>query len=108
LLFQVAWGGNQTSKVISESDDGLIEPWMRQKGAFTATGVGGSIPTTLEGGDTFVAAVIVASPNVLPARAPQSAAAAAPVVSASPHAATARRDPRSVHPNLAFDMAFSL
>ena len=43
----------------------LIEPWTRHIGAVTGTGARGSIPATLDGGDTLVAAVIVASPNVL-------------------------------------------
>src|SRR5690242_2225270 len=111
LPFQEASGGNQTSKAMSESEDGLIAPWTRQNGAFTATGVGGSLPTTLDGGDTLVAAVIVASPKVFPASAPQSAACAPPPAKESAHAATAlkpaKRALRYAHPDLAFDMAFS-
>ena len=69
LPFQDASGGNHTSNAMSESEDGLIEPSTRQNGAFTATGVGGSFPTTLDGGATLVAAAIVAAPKVLPASA---------------------------------------
>jgi hypothetical protein len=43
-----------------------------------ATGVGGSLPTRLEGGETVVAAVIVAGPKTFPARSPQSDASAPP------------------------------
>src|ERR1700722_1280568 len=88
LPFHAAAGGSHTSNVISESGDGLIVPCTRQKGAFTATGVGGSLPTTLDGGVTLVAAVVVASPKVLPARLPQSAATAPPALK-NAHAATA-------------------
>src|SRR5579872_1833447 len=95
---------------MSESEDGLIVPWTRQNGAFTATGTGGSLPTTLDGGDTLVAPVIVASPNVLPASAPQSVASAPPPANASAHAASAlkpaKRALRSAHPDFAFDMMF--
>ena len=53
------------SNVISESGDGLIVPCTRQKGVFIATGVGGSLPTTLDGNrKQLVAAVVVASPKV--------------------------------------------
>src|SRR5580658_10506465 len=86
LPFQDVSGGSHVSNAMSESEDGLIVPSTRQNGALTATGVGGSLPTTLDGGATLVAAVIVASPKVLPARAPQSAAAAPPAVSESAHA----------------------
>ena len=37
-----------------------MTPCTRQNGALTATGVGGSLPRRLEGGDTEVAATIVA------------------------------------------------
>ena len=53
----------------------MMAPCTRQNGAFTATGAGGSFPITLKGGVTAVAAEIVASPNVLPARLSQVAAA---------------------------------
>src|SRR5208282_1989467 len=112
LPFQAASGGSHTSNAMSESGDGSIEPCTRQKGAFTATGVGGSLPTTLDGGDTFVAAVIVASPKALPARLPQSAASAPPAPNESAHAATepmaAKRQRRCVHCIIAFDISRSL
>ena len=66
----------------------MIEPWMRQNGALNATEVRTSAPTTLDGGDTFVAAAIVAAPKVLPARLAQSAASAPPAPNESAHVAT--------------------
>ena len=40
----------------------LMVPSTRQNGAWIATGAGGSSPMRLEGGDTLVAALMVASP----------------------------------------------
>src|SRR3984957_18013813 len=65
-------GGSQTSNLMSESADGFFTPCTRQNVALIATGVGGSLPRRREGGDTVVAAVIVAGPKTLPARSPHS------------------------------------
>ena len=66
------------------------------------------MPMTLDGGATFVAAVIVAGPKALPARLPQSAASAPPAPNESAHVATepmaAKRQRRCVHCIIAFDM----
>src|SRR5271166_3602497 len=77
LPFQALSGGSQTSKAMSESAVGLMTPCTRQNGALIAVGCGGSLPTRLEGGDTFVAPTIVAAPKVLAARSSHSEAQAA-------------------------------
>src|SRR5271166_6356028 len=95
---------------MSESADALIVPWTRQNGALIETGFGGSIPTTLEGGATLVAAVMVASPKVLPPRLPQSVAAAtpAPTASAAKPAPAPAAIENSLRPTFAFDIVSSL
>src|SRR6516164_2825209 len=74
--FQALSGGSQTSNLMSESVDGMSTPSTRQNGLFTDTGVGGSFPATLKGGEMLVAADIVASPKFLPAKPSQFAATA--------------------------------
>src|SRR5271166_191328 len=76
--FQALSGGSQTSNLMSESAVGLMTPCTRQKLELIATGFGGSAPRRLEGGDTVVAATIVAGPKTLPARSPQFEAKAPP------------------------------
>ena len=50
LPFQVAAGGSQTSNLMLESADGFRTPSTRQKAEWIATGPGGSLPATLNGG----------------------------------------------------------
>ena len=85
----------------SNSGDGLIEPWTRQNGIFTVTGVGLS-PATPKGGATFVAEATAPLPNDLPARRAQSSAMTLRTVNEATYAMTmpapARRETRFVHP----------
>jgi hypothetical protein len=90
----------------------LMAPCTLQNAAFTVTGAGGSFPMTLKGGVTAVAAEIVVSPKVLPARLSQLAAAAPPALKdRADNAATVLTEAKSarrfVRPNFASIMAHS-
>src|SRR5262245_56414142 len=78
-----AFGGSQTSNLISESDDGRATPSTRQVGTVTVA------PPIVAGGDTRAAAVIVASAVVIATRPAQLVAACTPALSPASTSATA-------------------